>query len=68
MQHFDIFANAPNVEKLVGSGAFTVNDVLRAAGMPTIDEPWANEHFLTKNIAAMQDAARSLDAQKGGNA
>lgn len=68
VQHFDIFANAPNVEKLVGSGAFTVNDVLRAAGMPTIDEPWANEHFLTKNIAAMQDAARSLDAQKGGNA
>lgn len=68
VQHFDIFANAPNVEKLVGSGAFTVNDVLRAAGMPTIDEPWANEHFLTKNIATMQESARSLEAQKGGEA
>lgn len=66
IRHFDIFANAPNVEKLVGSGAFTVNDVLRAAGMPTINEPWANEHFLTKNIATIQDAARSLEAQKGG--
>ena len=29
--HFDMFANAANVEKLVGSGAFTINDVLRAA-------------------------------------
>lgn len=67
IQHFDIFANAPNVEKLVGSGAFTINDVLRAASQPIIDEPWANEHFLTKNIASLQDAAAALGGQKGGN-
>lgn len=67
IQHFDIFANAPNVEKLVGSGAFTINDVLRAANQPIIDEPWANEHFLTKNIASLQDAANALGDQKGGN-
>lgn len=66
IQHFDLFANAPNVEKLVGSGAFTINDILRAANQPTINEPWADEHFLTKNIAALQEAAISLDAQKGG--
>lgn len=61
--HFDVFANAPNVEKLVGSGAFTINDVLRASNQPTIKEPWADEHFLTKNIATMQEAAQSLDAR-----
>lgn len=66
IQHFDLFANAPNVEKLVGSGAFTINDVLRAANQPTINEPWANEHFLTKNIATLQEAAQSLSAQEGG--
>ncbi len=49
INHFDLFANAPNVEKLIGSG-YSYNDVQRAAGMPTIDEPWANEHFLTKNF------------------
>lgn len=65
IQHFDIFANAPNVEKLVGSGAFTVNDVLRAASQPQILEPWADEHFLTKNIATMQEAAAPLE-QEGG--
>lgn len=50
INHFDLFANAPNVEKLIGSG-YSYNDVQRAAGMPTIQEPWADEHFLTKNFA-----------------
>lgn len=50
INHFDLFANAPNVEKLIGSG-YSYNDVQRAAGMPKINEPWADEHFLTKNFA-----------------
>ena len=66
--HFDLFANAANVEKLVGSGAFSVNDVLRAANQAPISETWANEHFLTLNIAKIQEAAQQLSAQKGDNA
>ena len=64
--HFDIFENAANVEKLVGSGAYTINDVRRAANESTINEPWADEHFMTLNISTMGQSARSLDAQKGG--
>lgn len=59
--HFDIFANAANVEKLVGSGAFTINDVLRAANQPAINETWANEHFMTLNISTMAGSTRNLD-------
>lgn len=65
--HFDMFANAANVEKLVGSAVFTVNDILRAAGLPTIPEPWANEHYLTKNIATLSESVTSVSAAKGGN-
>lgn len=54
IQHFNIFENAANVEKLIGSG-YSYNDVQRAAGGPEIDEPWANEHFLTKNFAKAED-------------
>lgn len=68
IRHFDLFGNAASVEKLVGSGAFTINDILRAAGQEPINAPWANEHFLTKNIATMQEAVNALDGQKGGNA
>lgn len=60
--HFDMFANAANVEKLVGSGAFTINDVLRAANQAPINEPWANAHFMTLNISTMGEATRNLSA------
>lgn len=50
INHFDLLANAPNVEKLMGCG-YSYNDVQRAVGMPTVNEPWANEHLFTKNFA-----------------
>ena len=67
IRHFDMFDNAANVEKLVGSAVFTVNDILRAAGLPTIPEPWADEHYLTKNIATLSESVTSVSAAKGGN-
>lgn len=67
--HFDMFANAANIEKLIGSGAFSINDVLVAAGLPEIDEPWANVHWLTKNFADINAAASAAEnGGKGGNA
>ena len=64
--HFDMFANAANVEKLVGSGAYTINDVRRAANQSILTEPWATEHFMTLNISPMSAATRNLSAQEGG--
>lgn len=53
--HFDLFGQAAQIEKLVGSG-YSVNEIRRAAGQDTINEPWADEHFLTKNIGLLADA------------
>ena len=65
--HFDLFANAGNIEKLIGSGAYSINDVLSAAGMPKIDEPWAELHWMTLNIGTMESAARAINnGGKGG--
>lgn len=64
--HFDLFANAANVEKLVGSGVFCINDIRRAAGQAIINEPWAWRFWLTKNIAAIKAAAQGLGEQEGG--
>ena len=61
IQHFDMFANAANVEKLIGSGAFSINDVLVAAGLPEIDAPWARRHWLTRNIGLIEAAAIAAD-------
>lgn len=64
IQHFDAFANAANVEKLVGSGAYTINDVLRAAGQPEIREDWASRHWMTKNIAGIETSMQEIGGQK----
>lgn len=63
IQHFDAFANAANVEKLVGSGAYTINDVLRAAGQPEIREAWASRHWMTKNIAGIETSMQEIGGQ-----
>lgn len=59
--HFDLFGNAEKVEKLIGSGVYSVNDVRIAAGMAPLPDEWANEHFLTLNIGSMENQARPLE-------
>ena len=66
--HFDMFQNASNVEKLIGSGAFSINDVLAAANQPRINEPWANAHWLTLNISPIDQAARTVESSTRGGA
>ncbi len=63
IEHFDLFAMAANIEKLVGAG-WSVNSIRRAAGEEPINEPWADEHFITKNFEL---ASAMLAAQEGGN-
>lgn len=59
-RHFDLFNMAANIEKLMGSG-WSFNDIRRAIGEEPIDEPWANEHFITKNFGG----ANEVNAQEG---
>ena len=61
--HSDIFENASNIEKIVGSGVFSLNDVLRAANQPTINEDWANTHYMTLNISTMGEQTRPLEGR-----
>lgn len=58
INHFDLFGEAAAIEKIVGSAAFTINDIRRAAGEEIINEPWADTHYMTKNIGAVD----ALDA------
>ena len=53
-----MFAQANNIDKLVSSGVFTVNMILKAAGLPPVDEEWADKHFITKNYAAIDDVLK----------
>lgn len=59
--HVDLLEVADEVEKLVGSGAFTINQVLDRCGYDTIDADYADAHYLTKNIAEMDSEASPLE-------
>ena len=50
MVHFDIMENASNLQALIGSAVYSVNDILRSIGKATIREEWADKHYLTLNI------------------
>lgn len=48
IKHTDIFDVAASFDKLFADG-FSYNDLMRLLDMPTVNEPWANEHHITKN-------------------
>ena len=59
--HVDVVSDAPNLEKLVSSGLYSVNGVRGKLGEPLIDEPWANEHYITKNYSEVQGDGRKAE-------
>lgn len=60
VKHIDIFDIATPMEKLISSGVFTINDILKVLKMQTVDEEWANQHFITKNYATIQELLNYL--------
>ena len=60
IQHFDLLSSATNIDKLIGSGFCCINDVRKATGQQIIDEPWAWQHFITKNYSTVEDFLNSL--------
>lgn len=64
VKHIDMFDIATSADKLISSGVYTVNMILRALGEVPIDEDWADQHFITKNYSTIQEILE--EQQKGG--
>lgn len=64
IQHFDMFTNAANVEKIVGSAVWSINDILTKCGQEPLPYDWADKHWLTKNIAPVEEVAQEIFSQK----
>ena len=50
INHKDLIDKASGWDKLISNG-FSFNQLSEFLGLPTIDEDWANEHYITKNYA-----------------
>lgn len=66
VKHVDIFDIATPIDKLISSGAFTINDILQVIGKPKIDEPWADQHFMTKNYSEIGAILKGVTEENGG--
>lgn len=55
VKHIDLFDIATPVDKLISSGAFTINDILEVLGKPKLEDEWADQHFITKNYSTIQE-------------
>lgn len=58
IKHVDIISSASNIDKLFGSG-WSFNQIVALCGRERVDEPWADEHMITKNYAPAEDVLRA---------
>ena len=65
IKHIDLLNVSTAIDKLIGSGVFCINDILKLVGKQIIDEPWAWQHWITKNYSSVEDLLKALN--EGGD-
>lgn len=67
VKHADFFDTASAVDKLIGSGTVSPNDIRIYKGNEPIDAAWANDHYITRNYMPIRLAEQIvLNSMKGG--
>ena len=67
IKHIDLLSVSTAIDKLIASGAFCINDIRKLVGEPVIDEPWAWQHYITKNYATVEELLNSLGGGQTSN-
>lgn len=67
IKHIDLLSVSTSIDKLIGSGAFCINDIRKLVGETVIEEPWAWKHWITKNYSGVEDLLNSLGGDLTSN-
>lgn len=67
IKHIDLLSVSTSIDKLISSGAFSINDIRKLVNENEIDEDYANQHFITKNYASVEDLIASFNSGGDGN-
>nr|DAQ35606.1 MAG TPA: portal protein [Caudoviricetes sp.] len=49
IKHIDLLSVSTSIDKLISSGAYSINDIRRLCNDEPINADWANRHMITKN-------------------
>ena len=61
IKHVDILSVSNSIDKLISSGAYTINDIRKLTGELPIKEEWADQHFMTKNYETLSGLLNSVE-------
>lgn len=65
IKYTDLFDIADPIDKLIGSGTFSINDIRQRLGFDTIEEDWAKQHWMTKNYSPAPELLAGLENPEG---
>jgi len=65
IKHIDLLSVSTSIDKLIGSGAFCINDIRKLVGDKEINEPWADQHWITKNYSSVEDLLKAINERDG---
>jgi HK97 family phage portal protein len=63
IKHIDLLGQASNIDKLLSSGVECVNDIRVMLGQTIINEPWAWQHFMTKNYSTVEELLTAMGGE-----
>ena len=56
MEYNSALSASKDIEKAIGSGVYTINDILEMQGRDKVDDEHADRRFLTRNIGTIEEA------------
>lgn len=65
IKHIDLLSVSSAIDKLISSGAFTINNIRELVGDEPINEDFANQHYMTKNYATVEELMATLNGGGG---
>lgn len=64
IKHFELFEIAASIDKLIGSGTLTINEVRDKIGELPSTDPAADTHLVTKNYGTAEEVTGNATEQK----
>ena len=67
IKHIDLLSVSTSVDKLISSGAYSINDIRKLCNDEPINADWANRHMITKNYT-VADLMTTMEGNDDGTA
>lgn len=55
IRHIDLLSVATSIDKLISSGAYSINDIRHICNDEPINEDWGDKHYMTKNYSTVDE-------------